>query len=105
MAAGSAGDDFGALQESNPRVHRRRVLIARLIVIASFLAVWQASVAIGLVDAFWISSPLLVFNELWRQLANGDLINDVAITICEALIAFAISSVLGIFAGLLLARS
>jgi NitT/TauT family transport system permease protein len=105
MAAGSAGDDFGPSVESDPKAYRRRVLFARLIVVAVFLAAWQASVAIGLVDAFWISSPLLVFDELWRQLANGELINDVAITICEALIAFAVSSVLGILAGLLLARS
>jgi len=105
MAGRSAGNDFISSVESDPKAHRRRVLIARLSVVATFLAVWQASVAIGLVDAFWISSPMLVFNELWRQLANGDLMNDVAITICEALIAFAISSVLGILAGLLLARS
>jgi NitT/TauT family transport system permease protein len=105
MAGRSAGDDFISSVESDPKAHRRRVLVARLSVVATFLAVWQASVAIGLVDAFWISSPILVFNELWRQLANGDLMNDVAITICEALIAFVISSVLGILAGLLLARS
>ena len=106
MAEGSASsDDFGPLAEPDPKVHRRRVLIARLIVVTAFLAVWQASVAVGLVDAFWISSPSLVCDELWRLLANGDLINDVAITICEALIAFAVSSVLGILAGLLLARS
>jgi NitT/TauT family transport system permease protein len=105
MATGSAGDDFGPSVEADPKVHRRRVLIARLIVVAVFLAAWQASVAIRLVDAFWISSPLLVIDEFWRQLVSGDLINDVAITICEALIAFAVSSVLGILAGLLLARS
>jgi NitT/TauT family transport system permease protein len=105
MATGSAGDDFGSSEESDPKVHRRRVLIARLIVVAVFLLAWQAIVATRLVDAFWISSPLLVFDELRRQLVSGDLINDVAITISEALIAFAVSSVLGILAGLLLARS
>ena len=105
MVAGPASDDFDPSVESDPKVHRRRVLFARLIVVTAFLALWQATVAIGLVDAFWISSPLLVFDEFWRQLSNGELINDVTITICEALIAFAVSSVLGILAGLLLARS
>ena len=105
MAAGSTDDDFDTSVVSDAKVHRRRVLIARLIVVAAFLAVWQASVAVGLIDAFWISSPLLVFHEFWRQLASGDLINDVAITISEAMIAFVVSSVLGVLAGLLLARS
>jgi NitT/TauT family transport system permease protein len=105
MAAGSAPDEFGFAEAPDPRVHRRRVLIARLIVVATFLVVWQASVATGLVDAFWISSPVLVVDEIWRQLASGDLIDDVAITVFEALIAFVVSSALGIVAGLLLARS
>ena len=105
MVAGSGLDDFGFGQEPDPKAHHRRVLIARLIVVGAVLAAWQASVATGLVDAFWISSPTLVISEFWRQLASGDLINDVAITVTEALIAFVVSSVLGIITGLLLARS
>jgi NitT/TauT family transport system permease protein len=46
-----------------------------------------------------------VVAELWAQLVSGDLLGDVAITVFEALIAFVVSSVLGIVAGLLLARS
>jgi NitT/TauT family transport system permease protein len=105
MAVGSTPDDFGFEEAPDPKVHRRRVLIARLTVVTTFLAVWQASVASGLVDAFWISSPALVIEELWRQFASGDLIGDVAITVFEALIAFVVSSTLGVVAGLLLARS
>jgi NitT/TauT family transport system permease protein len=105
MAAESGLDDFGFGQEPDPKAHHRRVLIARLIVVGAVLAVWQASVVTGLVDAFWISSPTLVISEFWRQLASGDLINDVSITVTEALIAFVVSSALGIITGLLLARS
>jgi NitT/TauT family transport system permease protein len=105
MEVASAPDDFGFSQVPEPKDHRRRVFIARLIVVGSVLAVWQASVATGLVDAFWISSPTLVVKEFSQQLASGDLINDVAITVFEALIAFCVSSALGIVSGLLLARS
>jgi NitT/TauT family transport system permease protein len=105
MAVTSAPEDLGFAQEPDPKVRHRLVLLARLVVVATILGVWQGTVEIGLIDAFWISSPLLVIDELWRQLASGEWFNDVAITVFEALIAFVVSSVLGIVAGLLLARS
>jgi NitT/TauT family transport system permease protein len=105
MAVVSVPDDLGLTAEPDPRVRYRRVLIARLIVVAVILAIWQGIVDIGWVDAFWISSPLLVVEELWNELASGAWFGDVAITVFEALIAFVVSSVLGIAAGLLLARS
>lgn len=105
MAVVSVPEDLGLAAEPDPRARYRRVLVARLVVVAAFLGIWQATVAIGLVDAFWISTPLLVIEELWSEIASGELFGDVAITVFEALIAFVISSVLGIVAGLLLARS
>ncbi len=105
MAVVSMEDDLALAAEPDPRARYRKVLLARLIVVGGVLAVWQAVVALGLVDAFWISSPVLVAEELWNQLASGAWFADVLITVFEALIAFVISSVLGIVAGLLLARS
>jgi ABC-type nitrate/sulfonate/bicarbonate transport system, permease component len=105
MTVASVPEDLGLAAEPDPRVRYRKVLIARLVVVAAILGVWQATVEIGLVDAFWISSPVLVVQELWSELASGAWFGDVAITVLEAVIAFVISSVLGIVAGLLLARS
>ena len=84
---------------------RRRVIFARLAVLLTFLGLWQLVVAVGLVDAFWISTPALIAQELWHLLESGALASDVAVTIYEALLAFVISSALGIICGLLLARS
>ena len=84
---------------------RRRVIFARLAVLVVFLGLWQLVVAVGLVDAFWISTPTLIAQELWHLLESGALASDVAVTIYEALVAFVISSALGIICGLLLARS
>jgi len=84
---------------------RQRVLVARFAVLGAVLVVWQGAVSLGLIDPFWISSPVLVAKELWQELLSGDLIRNVAMTVFEALIAFFVSSALGIVAGLLLARS
>src|SRR2546430_15651672 len=105
MTVASVPEDLGLAAEPDPRVRYRKVLIARLIVVAAFLAIGRAVVEIGWVDAFWISSPVLVVEELWNELASGAWFGDVAITVFEALIAFVFSSALGIIAGLLLARS
>ena len=96
-----AGAGVGAGVEPD----RRLVIFARLAVLVVFLGLWQLVVAVGLVDAFWISTPALIAQELWHLLESGALASDVAVTIYEALVAFVISSALGIICGLLLARS
>lgn len=70
---------------------RRLVIFARLAVLVVFLGLWQLVVAVGLVDAFWISTPALIAQELWHLLESGALSSDVAVTIYEALVAFVIS--------------
>jgi NitT/TauT family transport system permease protein len=82
-----------------------KVVIARTLLIVGVLAIWQGVVSVGLVDPFWISSPVLVAREFWSQAVSGTLLADIGVTVFEALVAFVISSILGIASGLLLARS
>src|SRR5436189_4378473 len=79
---------------SGGELDQRRVVLARIAVIGAILGVWQLVVTVGLVDAFWISTPSLIVQELWQLVASGNLVGDVAITIYEALIAFVVSSAL-----------
>jgi NitT/TauT family transport system permease protein len=95
-------DSTPAVESDN---HRQRVLMARLGLCASVLIVWQGAVSGGLIDPLWVSSPYLVVRELWRLTVSGELVADVLMTVSEALIAFVVSSALGIVSGLLLARS
>lgn len=97
----AAGDDITPVVDP----FRRRVVIARAVLCCGILGLWQLAVSSGLIDAFWVSSPLLVANELWSLLASGELLTDVWMTVSEALIAFVVSSALGIVCGLLLSRS
>ncbi len=97
--------DGGAEAVADGDSFRRRVIIARAAVCGGTLAVWQTAVSAGLIDPLWVSSPFLVAQELWRLSASGELLTDVWMTVSEALIAFVVSSALGIVSGLLLARS
>lgn len=97
-------EDAGPLP-SGPDTFRRRVMIARIAVCTGALAIWQGAVSAGLIDPLWVSSPWLVATELWHLSVSGELLTDVWMTVSEALIAFVVSSALGIVSGLLLARS
>jgi sulfonate transport system permease protein len=101
----AAQAEIPIVADADEELWRQRVWLARVAVIGTFLAVWQGAVSLGLIDSFWVSSPVLVGKELWEEIASGDLIRNVSMTVFEALIAFFISSALGIVAGLLLARS
>jgi NitT/TauT family transport system permease protein len=97
----AAADEYAA----GPDLFHRRVVIARTALCCGFLAAWQIAVSAGLIDAFWISSPVLVAEELWRLIVTGELLTDVWMTVSEALIAFVVASALGVISGLLLSRS
>jgi NitT/TauT family transport system permease protein len=91
--------------EAAPDNSRQRILIARIALCAGALGLWQGAVSAGLIDPLWVSSPFLVARELWQLTISGELFTDVWMTVSEALIAFVVSSALGIASGLLLARS
>ncbi len=105
----ASGSELAADTDADGSSHgdsfRRKVVIARTAVCVGALAVWQGAVSAGLIDPLWVSSPYLVVLELWRLIASGELLTDVWMTVSEALIAFVVSSCLGVVSGLLLARS
>jgi NitT/TauT family transport system permease protein len=101
LAAEAAEDTVATGDDS----FHRRVVIARLALCCGALAVWQAAVSGGLIDPLWVSSPFLVAKDLWELSITGELLTDVWMTVSEALIAFVVSSSLGIVSGLLLSRS
>ncbi len=90
---------------AGPDPFHRRVVIARTMLCCGILGAWQLAVSSGLIDAFWVSSPVLVAAELWHLSVSGELLTDVWMTVSEALIAFVVSSALGVVSGLLLSRS
>jgi NitT/TauT family transport system permease protein len=81
-----------------------RVSVTRLVLVVLFFVLWQTLAHFEIVSSFWISSPDQVVMEIWRLTVSGELVNDVAVTILEAFIAFVISAVLGIASGLILSR-
>jgi NitT/TauT family transport system permease protein len=73
----------------------------RLLIFAGLAFIWWAIVALGWVDKLFISSPQDVAVFLYQNFSN-ELIPNMLATLLATLIAFAMSGIFGIMAGLLL---
>jgi NitT/TauT family transport system permease protein len=82
---------------------KARIWADRLLVFVLSVAAWYA-LANTIVDPFWISSPDLVAERLWRITLNGDLWWHASATVWQALLGLALGLVVGFAIGLLLAR-
>lgn len=92
------------------RERRRRVRttwsvsIARVAILVATLVLWQT------VGAAWfgtlnVSSPTLVADQFWTWLQDGYLLSNLAVTLKEALIGFALGTLCGVLVGILLGSS
>lgn len=78
---------------------RYRVALARLLLAASVLALWEGGVRLGAIDRFFFSSPVAIAAMLQKQFATGAIYKHLTATVQESLWGLA----LGFAGGALLA--
>ncbi len=96
----SAGQGKTALRLSWISV---RTWLDRAALFVGSVLLWHVLSA-TVVDPFWISSPILVAERLWRIVANGDLVWHASATVWQALLGLALGLVVGFGLGLVLGR-
>ncbi|HEY1797812.1 MAG TPA: ABC transporter permease [Stellaceae bacterium] len=69
------------------------------------LAAWEAFARSGVVSSFLLPPLSVVLERVWDDAASGDLAINLAQTLYRMAVGFAISAVLGIVLGILIARS
>lgn len=82
-----------------------RLLCLRLLCLVFVLAVWQGVVEAGLASAAFVSTPLSVARSLWQLTWGGQILPNLATTLLEIMLAFALSVVAGITSAVLLDRN
>jgi NitT/TauT family transport system permease protein len=92
-AAGTSGDRSGS------------ILAARVLFLLLILAAWQGAVAAGLADAAFVSTPASIAQSLWLLVRDGELLPNLATTLLEIMIAFALSVVFGVASAVVLDRN
>ncbi len=78
-------------QEEFVREHRRhhhQISSWRFLIFALFLALWEASAALGWIDSFFFSSPSRVVLCLAEQFRNNHMMTHIGVTLFETLISF-----------------
>jgi NitT/TauT family transport system permease protein len=77
----------------------------RLLLIAAFLAVWEAIVRVFEIPLFILPSPSNVFTALYRGIASSLYVDHVWITITETLLGFVLGTSLAFVLGTVIALS
>lgn len=97
--------DVSAAHKAYVRKHvlkKRRIRIYQIIILAGFIAFWEISTHIGIVDAFIFSNPSGVIKTIINMLQGGELLYHIGITLLETLISFTIVNVFGILVAVIL---
>ncbi len=81
------------------------VVATRILFLVIILGIWQGAVAVGLVEAAFVSTPVGVVESLWLLFRNGDILSNLGTTMLEIAIAFVASVVLGIVSAVVLDRN
>jgi ABC-type nitrate/sulfonate/bicarbonate transport system permease component len=79
--------------------------LAPWISVAVLVLAWQALAASGAVTPFMLPRPSVVAERIWADLASGELVQNLSLTLYRALLGFAIAAAAGIGLGVLIARN
>lgn len=97
--------NISAAQKAYVRKHllrKRRIRLYQLIILIGFVALWEISTQIGVVDSFIFSSPTRIVKTIVEMTAGGKLFYHIGITLFETLVSFALVNVVGLFVAVIL---
>src|SRR5689334_8150467 len=99
------------IQEALSGLRRRRLLvnILRVLILVVVVGGWELGAATGVIDPFFWGRPSGIWNQLVKWITNGTaqgpLWQQIAVTLEETILGFAIGVVLGIIFGVILGRN
>jgi len=92
------------VRQGGREAHAIGYTVAQIAVVLVFLALWQAAAYTGLIDPFFISSPVDIALKLESWVADGSLYHHMIVTLRESLIGWVIGSIAGTLIGFVLGR-
>src|ERR1044071_6163615 len=66
---------------------------------------WQAGVAVGIIDPFFLSKPSDIALRIWTWISSGSLWRHLVVTLEESALGLTIGGLIGVVAGFVLARA
>jgi NitT/TauT family transport system permease protein len=102
---GAPPDDGGIARAHRHRKAGGAIIIAlQIVTFIVLMAAWQALSVAKILDPFFFSRPSDIALRIWQWLASGFIWEHLAVTLVEALLAFALGTLFGVAFGLAFAR-
>ena len=86
----------------NRKRRTRKIVLLRILLLIVFLAQWEITARLGVVDAFVVSSPSRIVRTLGGLWQSGDLWRHLGVSCFETIVGFALGTLLGVFIAVLL---
>lgn len=86
------------------KIKRKKAIIlsSQICLLVLFLLLWETLTRFGVLDAFFTSSPSRIIDTIKTLLHNGSLLPHITTTLYEAVLGFALSTLLGTLVAVLL---
>jgi NitT/TauT family transport system permease protein len=97
--------NISAAQQAYVRKHLIRIRWIRFyqfLILISFIAAWEITAQLGILNSFVFSSPSRVIKTIIDMTASGQLLYHVGVTLLETLFSFALVNVVGIVMAIIL---
>lgn len=77
------------------------VLVVQILLVVSFIAIWEALANLKIIDSFITSQPSRIWNTL-MNLSSNDLLKHLGVTCFETIVGFLSGAVLGVIIAIIL---
>lgn len=84
------------------RLQRRWIRFYQFIILISFVAVWEITARLGILNSFVFSSPSRVCKAIYEMALTGQLFYHLGITLLETLISFTLVNFFGVLLSIIL---
>ncbi|HHU74377.1 MAG TPA: ABC transporter permease [Clostridiales bacterium] len=101
----SAGLNVSAAQQAYIRKHlllNRRIRIYQILILISFIALWEIGTRIGMINSFVFSSPSRITKTFIDMASNGEIFYHIGITMLETLASFFLVNAIGLIMAIVL---
>ena len=82
--------------------HQRIVCISRILILLSFLFIWEFTANVGIIDSFIFSSPSKITLCFWGMVKDGSIFLHMGVTLYETLASFFLVTFVSILAAVAL---
>lgn len=83
---------------------RMKTDLIRIMVVALFIAGWELLVRYNMIDAFYVSQPSQIFDDLLQLFVTGEIYSHLTLTLQEAFLGLILGTTIGIVVGFILGK-